>query len=120
MAFSVAFAIPTLVTGAIEGLIPSSPILVFVAIFIAMGIALAVRALSPTVVTLGAEGLGLQRGRAMRRIPLAEVKAVSRAGGKVIVDAGAGQSVTIVCAGPSMADAVTTRLRDALEAWQAT
>ena len=86
LAFLVAFAIPSLITTAVEGLIPSSPIVVFVGVFTLLGIALAVRALVPTVT----------------------------------IDAGEVESATITCAGPRMADAVTTRLRDAMEERRAT
>lgn len=118
LAFSVAFAIPTLITTAIDGLIPTSPIVVFVALFIAIGIALAVRALIPTEIAIDLEVLELKRGRASRRVPFARIRGVERNGSEVSIDAGEDRSATIACAGPSMAQAVTTRIRDAVEARQ--
>ena len=68
LAFSVAFAIPSLITTAVAGLIPSSPIIGFVGVFTVIGIALAVRALVPMVVHLGEKDVVLRLGRTERRI----------------------------------------------------
>ncbi len=120
LAFLVAFAIPSLITTAVEGLIPSSPIVVFVGVFTLLGIALAVRALVPTVVSIERDSILLRRGRADRRIPFEAIARVERDGPRVTIDAGEVESATITCAGPRMADAVTTRLRDAMEERRAT
>ena len=115
LAFSVAFAIPSLITTAVAGLIPSSPIIGFVGVFTVIGIALAVRALVPMVVHLGEKDVVLRLGRTERRIRFEAMTSVNRDGGKVTIDAG-DDSASIACAGPTMAQAVATRLRDALGA----